>query len=573
MLAQAELAQALEDALPPELKHQAAGLAQALVAAAASDGSAAAADPHYAAAVQALAGQRVRAGAALIDFGAGSQLGDVQIGDVAGGDLVKLQLTIAPTITAERLAVGRNIIQIGALVFPTWLVLALIGLLVLGAGGTAMAMRGPTRMAGTFNVAVADFAPEQAGNLATSAEGRRLSMLAFQALRQQQEIYVQENPADVISIWHDSLGWREKSVSIGAIHGESTAEREQAAQLTLERLNADMLIYGYLDPQGSVTLRFYVRPELQSEGPTSTIAGDYQVGEPVTPGGTRLTTRAAAIFWLIKGLQYDSEGRPDRSLAVLSRAETVLPDWRERGEGKELLALFQAQAALYQAQFVADQASFENWLAEAEAFVERAEARNPELVRTAVLAGNVDLLRAQCRLGAVGLPCREPAAADRLQAEELAAARTNIDAAITSYERAVSLGSRSPDWLWSEGVAPAALGFGYFLRAAVATYVGDDPSAREDYQRAIAAIEAALPVFRDAGATRLLAENYLALGTAYLRGGALIEAAQQRQAHFEAARQAFGACIALGKESSDEGITSRLVPVCIERERMALERL
>lgn len=90
MLAQAELAQALEDALPPELKHQAAGLAQALVAAAASDGSAAAADPHYAAAVQALAGQRVRAGAALIDFGAGSQLGDVQIGDVAGGDLVKL---------------------------------------------------------------------------------------------------------------------------------------------------------------------------------------------------------------------------------------------------------------------------------------------------------------------------------------------------------------------------------------------------------------------------------------------------------------------------------------------------
>lgn len=64
MIAQAELAQALQDALPPELKHLSAGLAEALVAAAASEGGAVTAHPQYVPAVQALAGQQVRAGAA-----------------------------------------------------------------------------------------------------------------------------------------------------------------------------------------------------------------------------------------------------------------------------------------------------------------------------------------------------------------------------------------------------------------------------------------------------------------------------------------------------------------------------
>lgn len=564
-----ELARALQRALPSDLQPYAADLAQALAAAGQDGKSAAEVDPVLEPALRALAGRQLQAGDALIDFGDGSQFGDVSIGDVAGGDLTKINLTLAPTINT-------------GLVLPAWMLLALVAGLALAAVGAYFALRGPAQMSGTFNVAVADFALADGQNVRASDTGRRLSSQVFTALLQQQDIYKQANPADVISIWHDSLSWREKSATIGFIGGATPVEREQAAHERLDDLGADMLIYGYLDSQGMVTLHFFVRPELQSESAGSTIGGDYQVGQPLQPTGTDLTTRAGAIFWLIKGLQYDSEGRPDRSLDVLGRAEAALPDWREQNEGKELLALFQTQAALYQARAALYQArgssnqdEFEHWLGEAEKFVQIAEQRNPDFLRTIVMAGNISLLQAQCELGAAGLPCGKlpPAADQAARTAAVEAARAQIDAAIANYERALSLSADSPDYLYSQGVAPAALGFAYYIQGFIAYLSQDRAAAAADYERAIAAIEAVLPAFRKASVPRLLGEQLQALGSIRLVAGNLAEDPQQKRAYYQAARENFADCAALAPGSSDEVLTTQLAPLCAQREREVLEKL
>jgi hypothetical protein len=54
--------------------------------------------------VQALAGQELRLDTALITFGAGSQLGDISIGDVAGRDVIKLTFAVQQTIISSELA-------------------------------------------------------------------------------------------------------------------------------------------------------------------------------------------------------------------------------------------------------------------------------------------------------------------------------------------------------------------------------------------------------------------------------------------------------------------------------------
>lgn len=51
---------------------------------------------HVRSALSALAGQTFNSDAALVSFGAGAQIGDVTIGDIAGQNLVKLTITLAP---------------------------------------------------------------------------------------------------------------------------------------------------------------------------------------------------------------------------------------------------------------------------------------------------------------------------------------------------------------------------------------------------------------------------------------------------------------------------------------------
>jgi hypothetical protein len=89
-----ELAQALRRVLPPELGEHGDALARAV--AAILGGQASAGEPvatdAAAALLQALSGRSFTAARAVVSFGVGNQAGDVTIGDVAAGNIIKVYL-------------------------------------------------------------------------------------------------------------------------------------------------------------------------------------------------------------------------------------------------------------------------------------------------------------------------------------------------------------------------------------------------------------------------------------------------------------------------------------------------
>lgn len=95
-----ELEQAIRAALPPEHQVDARDLARALVAAARGEQDALA-NPALRRALRALAGAEVQAGGTLIDF-RGANTGDITIGDVAGGDVIKVSISAPPSQLAPQ---------------------------------------------------------------------------------------------------------------------------------------------------------------------------------------------------------------------------------------------------------------------------------------------------------------------------------------------------------------------------------------------------------------------------------------------------------------------------------------
>jgi len=115
------LAADLAAALPPELQAAAPILADLIVILAAdpaAEPGLGTAAPELAASLQALAGRSVPVGSSLISFGADAQLGDVTIGDVAGGNLVSLSISITrderttQTVTAGNGGTISQVVQI-----------------------------------------------------------------------------------------------------------------------------------------------------------------------------------------------------------------------------------------------------------------------------------------------------------------------------------------------------------------------------------------------------------------------------------------------------------------------------
>lgn len=541
-----EIERALREALPAELRDQAPALARQIAAAAAAETPAPA--PELAPALRALAGQELRAGHAVVSFGPGAQTGDVTISDVAGGDLVKVTLVITPERGGIRLTRARLLVA-----------LALLALVV---GGLAVAyMRLPATMAGlgTFKIAVADIAGPDGR---PDPQGAQLGALIFRSLLQQQEQYMAVDSGDVISVWHDSLGPLAKRVTIGVVGGATPDEREAAARASLERLGADLLVYGERDSEGRLALRFYARPP--SGRASATLAGEYQLGDPLDPNGTRLTTRAGALFWLIKALQDDYEGDQEQMRVVLGRAEQALPGWRKTGEGKELLWLFQGQAALWLAQRAPDQPAFEELLAEADAALARAREARPGFLRGAIVDVSVALVRAQCTMGAAGLPCAPLPADGPERAARLDEARRLVDTVFASYPAAQASADASTDRLWATGVGPTTLGFAHFVRGEIAYLERDDPAAEAAYAEAQATIASGLPVLATGDDRRLLATYYLLIGKAADRRAELAADDTQRSARREEARAAYAACVAQGEGDDDQILRDEVADFCAE---------
>ncbi len=474
---------------------------------------------------------------------------------------------------AQGVAVGKNIVQIGSIIIPFWSVLLLLGVILGGTASGAYMLRGPTKMTGLFNVAVASFAEEDNGTVRPSQEGEQLSQWVFDVLKNQQAQYETSavGASNSIKIWHDSLPWREKGTSIGYVDGSTVEEREATAAIIADRIGADVLIYSTLTRQNTIELRFYVSPQLSTGGGSNTLAGHYQLGAdvPVNPANIRaqataLTVRTSALFWIVNGLSYAGSGYPAEALAVLEQAQTQLKTiWKERNEGKEILYHFQGESALFLAVDSTDEAEFNQYTQQAESALKRALASNPQYLRAKIVVGSVEYVRAQCLL--LATPCAETPTS---YSDSLAHAQN----AVAAYREALALAEQFPDEPWAKGVAPMQLGAAYILLGRIYYTNSEDSVALENLDKGIGLVGPTLGFLLESQEHRLLTQAYIELGNAHRLIGDVKRDQQEWEQSKDAytkARNIFARCIAQGVDSqqqvtTDLFITQNLIPLCEE---------
>jgi tetratricopeptide (TPR) repeat protein len=291
---------------------------------------------------------------------------NVRVGDVGGSGQVNIGGVAQVKNNTGNVAVGsRNVIQIGSLNVPRWLVIAVpvlivAGLIIAGLGTarvftvtqpTPTPVIGPARMSGTFNIAVAQF-PETDidGRQTQTADGDRVSQWVFDSLN----AALKETSA--AQLWHDSLPLAEKGATIGIITGTTPAERQDAAKDLADRIGAHLVIYGNLKKSGNqaeLEPEFYIATaatSLQRESEAEDIVGSNRLGAPVgiqlplkgdigLGVGASLESRAT----FVRGLLFDLIGLHDNALKDF---QSIQGKWTTDDE-RALLNFFLGREALF----------------------------------------------------------------------------------------------------------------------------------------------------------------------------------------------------------------------------------
>jgi tetratricopeptide (TPR) repeat protein len=509
-------------------------------------------------------------------------------------ELAPLTLTIerggTEIIAGDKVAGDKSVIKIGTLVIPTIPLLALlllvIGILVF----VGLNFLGPTKMSGRFNVAVADFGElNSAGQLQRSTVGQRLSTWVFEELEAQNNQYPANNQ---VQVWHDSLPLTRKLTKIGLIEGSTPQARADAAAKLAQKIGADVVIYGYLDAGEAkvFTLEFYVSPRLQGE--TDTTIGRYQLGEPIPvpvnfdPADVLsreavagpLTTRTDALFWLILGLKEELLGRSKEALDIFQQAEQQLPDWQEKGEGKETLYFFIGRSAL-----------FLNRDEEAEQVFSKALQIQPEFVRAQIALGSVYYKRAQCLLQNTARQNNETcielcqndqgciAPCQQSPEECLQQVNTDLEQTISDYQRGLDLaqGSQNPQL---ETIARFALSTAYFLEGQTYYYLRQDAEANRFLESAIQEIQQVLAVLVKAEQYRFVGQAYLALGSAYTLQARMLQdqgKTNESIALYGKAGEAYKQCIAQQQlmPYSDQILIEQVIANCKSSDELTKQAL
>lgn len=479
--------------------------------------------------------------------------GDVIAADVGAG--------------AQHVAVGKNIVQIGSLAVP---LVPLLLLCVIAAAGLASFLwwayrPGPQRMAGAFNVAVADFGVlDERGQPVRSEVGRRLSTWVYTELTRRQDEAERTTSGIGANVWfwYDGLPRSQKGVEIGVIGGASPETRRNAAKQVAEQIKADVLIYGDIR-NGALLPEFYVRPQQRLEFDANT--GSFQLGaEPIPVDLAQplavereLTRRTNTLFWLIQGLQYSSLGAANEAYELLRRAGDNLATWDGRASGNDLLFFLKGQSALFVAQQTQDPAAFGVAIADASEAFDMALRANPQNVRAYIGRGSVAKTRA-----------------DRIEDPAALLASDLLQQARENYQEALRLAPESSDPVWSQGVAQAAIGTVDRLEGDAemrsgrrAQQQGDSAQVEVHFQRANAAFQAsidhltaALDVLRDLPEYRLIGQTYLAIGNAASQFAELHGYRNDtpgRRVWYQRASEFYGKCVALA--TNQEARTDELL--------------
>jgi len=253
-------------------------------------------------------------------------------------------IQISNTGKGSAAAAGRNARAIVVNFFGAWQSIALIfGMIVFGASAYyAWQWTHPEKMTGEFRIAVAGF--DAIGDSDSADIGKELSLSVYNKINDS----LSDLKADYdINIWSPD--------QVGKISGTTPAERSTSAQEIAQRIDANVVIYGFVDatkPIWQVTPEFYIASKnaFQAEE----ITGQYQLGEPFTLKGqenaarrlelkTKFSARSQVISKVTIGLLYYSIQDYERALEVYKSAETI-SGW-EDSQGKEVLYLLMGNAA------------------------------------------------------------------------------------------------------------------------------------------------------------------------------------------------------------------------------------
>ncbi len=437
----------------------------------------------------------------------------------------------------------------------------------------------PEQMDGDFNIAVAEFAIlDENGRLTNDENEAGLALAGRVAQNLNSEFG--SNPNTNILVWNDGpelLDQHHTTIGVVVDEGDTaaTGEEVETAESAAERLNADIVVYGLVEPAAdfaNLTLKFYLHPQFGAD--FTNMVGNYafpveiplfDITRPREEVWRLLDPQARSLAWLAYGLRQEVLGDPQAALQAFERAASFAPD-------SDINHYFIGQEYIFLAQ--QGNEGDEAYLGEAEAALLEALRLNPENARAQIGLGSVHFIEAQQLFN-------EVRAADFAgdTAEGYAAVRDLAQQALEAY----TVVATQPEQVEQYGVpvnSIGRLGQGYSLRllADVAYRLGDTESALRRLDDAIDTLETAVAPLEEARDYRLLAQLYQTAGTVYELQGFILEL--QEPVAAAAAQQLaldnYEQCIGLGENFPfDTFMMNRIInDLCMpyaDRVRMALE--
>ncbi len=493
---------------------------------------------------------------------------------------------------------------------PVWCMPLRVGLIVLtlvllgavAAYPLARPWINPTQMDGEYKIAIADFGRISAdGRVHEWRIGSTLSKTIYTQLSNEYAATYAElvgDDANVVQIWHDSLGPDVKNVKFGMIRGSTPEARAQRAQRLAQRINADIVIYGNImdslpettaaglpvvraresaerQPFPDFQLEFYNRSETW-QGEPDAFTGRHLVGEPIElpidyaaePLATvellkqPLSQRTAAMFWITVALTYDLIGRQEDALDVMLTAQERLADWDDNN-GQALLDYFTGREAYWLREYALALDSLN------EAIHLNPEYANAYITRSATYYDKAQLFYITQPVPEDLISC--------VRTEHLARAAQSqqealdlIDLAAASIDQAIDIAPDAP-WPPIASVAHLVRANVYRLKGQAHLLAEEHEEAASWFEDALSELDIAEKSFQDQDQEQYLAWTQLARGaTYYLQAFIHIAAARAEESKqesellqatdlFQQAAVEYRSCIEIGQRVFDVTFREKVV--------------
>ncbi|MBC7877570.1 MAG: tetratricopeptide repeat protein [Anaerolineales bacterium] len=386
---------------------------------------------------------------------------------------------------------------------------------------------------GIFNIAVAEFGEMDAnGEIHSSKAGQQMSEWTVNYLRNE----LKKEDSNLV-IWpNESNIFTRTSVKL---------VQPDTAEETASELNADLLLYGYIDTRSTppqLILSFWIAP--QNEYKFEDIQGSTQIGDPIRvvdlndPGisvQSELQDQSIAVAFIAMGLAQEQLGQTQDALDAFLKAEEAAPE-------SEIVQFFLGREYLFLAEFEPKRQE-ELWQKAEDAYLKS-------------IALNDQYAKAYLGLGSVYMKRSAELLDETVDSQSLLFAEQGIEA----YEKVLEL---NPDTELLDNLdkdlARLALGSAYRQKGATLLVQEDVTSALVAFDKSIEFLEEVRPVFEVAipeheSYRRYLVQTHEYLGTVYQWQGAAFEANQdfeQALVAYQKSIDAFNQCILNGEGSPD----------------------